>query len=153
MHDMVSETLCVLLADIKSFFGVKTEKPAALASSVGAVPTTPDKTEEIPKSKTVSSFSIKNEEREADSDTRLAKPNQRFSTKFVPASSLFDKTFDDDDDNNANDSFRSEEPNQKRRHVSRPPPTKKTPTYKSPAKSKMSPGPKQSSLDFFFSKG
>ncbi|CAI5721073.1 unnamed protein product [Hyaloperonospora brassicae] len=136
-------------ADIKSFFGVKTEKPAALAS-VGAVPITPDKTEEIPNSETVSSLSIKNEEREAGSDTRLAKQDQRFSTKFVPASSLVDKTFDDDDDdNNANDSFRSEELNQKRRRVSHPPPTEKTPTNKSPAKLKTLPGPKQSSLDFF----
>ena len=145
---LVSETLCLFLGDIKSFFGVKTEKQEPRVSSPRILPTKSDKTDELLSSNTVSSSPVKKEEQSVDSDARLAKRCQQFPTNFVPASSLLDKSFEDE-----KEATQSEQPNQKRRRVSSPPRPKKTSTLKSPAKFKMSPGPKQSSLDFFFSKG
>uniref|UniRef100_A0AAV1U5S2 Embryonic stem cell-specific 5-hydroxymethylcytosine-binding protein n=1 Tax=Peronospora matthiolae TaxID=2874970 RepID=A0AAV1U5S2_9STRA len=134
--------------DIKSFFGVKAEKQEPRVSSPGIPPTTSDKTDGVLSSDSVASSSVKKEEQSVDPDARLAKRCQQFLTNFVPASSLLGKSFADE-----KEATQSEQLNQKRRRVSSPPRPKKTSTLKSPAKFKMSPGPKQSSLDFFFSKG
>uniref|UniRef100_A0AAV1ULA9 Embryonic stem cell-specific 5-hydroxymethylcytosine-binding protein n=1 Tax=Peronospora matthiolae TaxID=2874970 RepID=A0AAV1ULA9_9STRA len=134
--------------DIKSFFGVKTEKQEPRVSSPRIPPTTSDKTDEVLSSDSVASSSVKKEEQSVDPDARLAKRCQQFPTNFVPASSLLGKSFADE-----KEATQPEQLNQKRRRVSSPSRPKKTSTLKSPAKFKMSPGPKQSSLDFFFSKG
>ncbi|KAE8906433.1 hypothetical protein PF005_g10859 [Phytophthora fragariae] len=133
--------------NIKSFFGVKTEKQEPKQEPKIDAPTTPTAqiTEENNTSiSETSSPPAKAEEHDATPDTTPKKQFEQFPAKFVPASSLLTKHLDNGD----RDSPPSNSPN-KRRRVSSPAkgPKKQTP----PAKLKT-PGPKQSSLDFFFGK-
>ncbi|OWZ23409.1 hypothetical protein PHMEG_0001710 [Phytophthora megakarya] len=114
-------------SDIKSFFGVKTEKQEPQTPS-------PDKLATKGEKDGNDTAAVKKEEQD---DTKLnstsTKEFKQFPTKFVPASSLLTKRNDSETQNSP-----SKSPN-KRRRVS--------PKLKSPSK-----GPKQSSLDFFFGK-
>ncbi|KAK1947269.1 Embryonic stem cell-specific 5-hydroxymethylcytosine-binding protein [Phytophthora citrophthora] len=124
--------------DIKSFFGVKTEKQEPNVSSPLATTH-----EDIPASSTVSSPPVKNEElEESNPDTTPKKEFNQFPTNFVPASSLLNnKRFEDETQKTSP----SQSPS-KRRRMSSPAKSDKKSKLKSP------PGPKQSSLDFFFGK-
>ncbi|GMF15884.1 unnamed protein product [Phytophthora lilii] len=125
--------------DIKSFFGVKTEKEPKIASPV--VPTKQEHVEKERSSSMATSSPVKKEEHDDfQPQTTPKKEFKQYPTKFVPASSFLTKHPDDDHNYSPQQS-----PN-KRRRVSSPAKTKKP-----PAKSKPQ-GPKQSSLDFFFGK-
>ncbi|KAG7390486.1 hypothetical protein PHYPSEUDO_007712 [Phytophthora pseudosyringae] len=147
-QDCAKKVNIKLAGDIKSFFGVKAEKqepqppsPVALTKQV--------KTEEETPSDTTTSPPVKKEEHDdVNPDSTPQKQFTQFPTKFVPASSLLSKRSDDEHQ----DSPSSTSPG-KRRRVSSP---AKASNAKPPAKvSKLKPppGPKQSSLDFFFGKG
>ncbi|POM73704.1 DC12 family protein [Phytophthora palmivora] len=122
--------------DIKSFFGVKTEKRDPQPPS----PAKPAKEEEKTVSDTATSTPVKKEEQDCTNLDTPKKEFEQFPTKFIPASSLLNKRYNNEDQ----DSPPSKSPN-KRRRVS-------PPKLKPPAKTKSPPGPKQSSLDCFFGK-
>ncbi|GMF30270.1 unnamed protein product [Phytophthora fragariaefolia] len=127
--------------DIKSFFGVKTEKQEPQIDSP-ATPTKQVKEENKAASNETSTPPVKVEEYNANEETPK-KQFKQFPAEFVPASSLLTTRPDDDDQHPPP----SNSPN-KRRRVSSPANASKKPT---PSKLKP-PGPKQSSLDFFFGK-
>ncbi|EGZ30754.1 hypothetical protein PHYSODRAFT_310523 [Phytophthora sojae] len=134
--------------NIKSFFGVKTEKPESQQIESPKTPTTQVKEEnDFPISETSSPPVKTEDEHDLKPETTPKKEFKQFPAKFVPASSLLTKRFDDEDQGSP-----PPQSPKKRRRVSSPAkgPKKQTPPAKT---SKLkSPGPKQSSLDFFFGK-
>ncbi|KUF92742.1 Embryonic stem cell-specific 5-hydroxymethylcytosine-binding protein [Phytophthora nicotianae] len=128
--------------DIKAFFGVKTEKQEPKISSPATSGSQIKPEEETCSDTAAASPPSKKEEHDSNADTTPKKEFEQFPTKFVPASALLNKHSDDE----YQDSPPSKSPSKRRRLSS---PTKS----KSPAKKSKQPGPKQSSLDFFFGKG
>ncbi|KAL4154966.1 hypothetical protein PRNP1_007080 [Phytophthora ramorum] len=128
--------------DIKSFFGVKTEKQEPQIASQMAPTGQAKKGTELE-----INSPVKKEELDANPETTPKKQFQQFSTTFVPASTLLTKRSDDEDDHNQPATLPV-----KRRRVSSPAKAKQKSPVKSKGKLKSPPSKTQSSLDFFFGK-
>ena len=131
-----STPCCYWSGDIKLFFGVKTEQQDSLASSPNAS-SEPAKPEKAISSATTPSSPVQKDEHDVKLVTSPKKQFKQFSPKFLPASSLLGKRSDEE-----NHDLTS----------SKVPTTRRRVSVESPRPKWKSPGPKQSSLDFFFSK-